>query len=312
MNYTNEEITQVRDAISGRFQLTPEQIRQGKELFAATEPPQHLGNAIVFAVTNSDLYQKLLADERAKEFGLYGFFPESFPLVYGSETSPSLEVGSGNRGYTFLFRHPVKNLVIKPVQSSRESEIADIAAELGVGPMQYTTLDGFLTEEFLQGKPFSQLRDSETTPKKMYELGRKAAIILNKLHSREIFYNDTTLTDDMGRSHLMVAEPNPKLFDYGVALRLNNHPNLTDEEVFNYTQTLPGINFSLAFDRSPDKINTLIMRFRPQVVGLSKQDIMMRDLELILEGLHFATFRLGGHIFEPFKKGFSEVYNFDP
>src|SRR3989338_1997693 len=282
---------------------------QGRRKFSVDAPPPHLGNAILFAVTNSDLYQKLLGDKRTKEFGLFGFFPESFPLVYGSETSPRLEVGSGNRGYTFLFRHPVKNLVIKPVQSSRESEIADITSGLGVGPKQYETLECFLTEELLQGKLFSQLRNSETTPEKMYELGRRVATILNMLHSREIFYNDITLTDDMGRSHLMVAGPDAKLFDYGVALRLNNHPNLSDEEVFNYAQTLPGVNFSLGLDSSPDKINNLIQRFRPEVQNSTKQDIMMRDLELTLEGLQFATFRLGGHIFEHFRKGFSEVYN---
>ena len=312
MNYTEQEIKQIQDVISGKIILTPGQRERGKKKFSTEEPPRHLGNAIVFAITNPDLYQKLLRDERTKEFGLFGFFPESFPLVYGNETSPSLELGSGNRGYTFLFRHHVKNLVIKPVQSSRESEIANIAAELGIGPKQYETLEYFLTEELPQGKPFSQLRNSEITPEKMYELGRRVATILNKLHSREIFYNDTTITDDMGRSHLMVAESDVKLFDYGVALRLNNFPNLSDEEVFNYARTLPGVNSSLALDQSLDKINALVEKFRPDVQGFSKQNIMMRDLELTLEGLHFATFRLGGHIFEPFRKGFNEIYNFNP
>ena len=90
------------------------------------------------------------------------------------------------------------------------------------------------------------LRGDKTSSDNMYQLGRRMGEILSKLHSRDILYNDVTWTDDMGKSHLIIPETTPAiLIDYGVALRLNNHPNLTDEEVFNYARTLPGVNFTV-------------------------------------------------------------------
>ena len=103
---------------------------------------------------------------------------------------------------------------------------------MGIGPKQYVSLDGFLTEQFVEGELFSRLRGDRTSSDNIYNIGRRMGEILSRLHSRDIYYNDTILTDDLGRSHVIVPEASPAfLFDYGVALRLNGHPNFTDEEV---------------------------------------------------------------------------------
>ncbi len=194
-------------------------------------------------------------------------------------------------------------------------EVAKIADEEEIGPKQYSTIDGFLTEQFIEGEFFSGLRESKTSSDNMYKLGRRVGEILSKLHSREVYYNDTILTDDFGRSHLIVPENSPaKLFDYGVALNLDRHPNLSDEEVFNYARTFPMVNASLEGliysqgQLTQQQFDAVVRDFRNEVTGLTKEQIMTRDIDFIGEGITFATFRLGSHIAEPFSRGFKETY----
>ena len=159
------------------------------------------------------------------------------------------------------------------------------------------------------------LRGDKTSSDNMYQLGRRMGEILSKLHSRDILYNDVTWTDDMGKSHLIIPETTPAiLIDYGVALRLNNHPNLTDEEVFNYARTLPGVNFTVESyilqqgEITKQQLEAIAQEYMPSLEKTTKEHVMERDLDFINEGLTFATYRLGNHIVKPFLKGFQETY----
>ena len=307
--YTEEELREVRDTLTGKRRLSNQEIEILRSEFGDKQIPNYLYPFIGIFATNPDLYKKISGDVRIQKYSLFGFFPETFDLVYGSEVSPEISFGGGNRGLVGIIKHPTKKVVVKPTQNSREQEVAQIADELGVGPKQYESIDGFLTEQFVEGESFSRLKGDRTSADNVYPLGRRIGQILSKLHSREIYYNDTILTDDLGRSHVIVPETSSAvLFDYGVALRLNMHPNLTDEEVFNFARTLPMVGMFLEAQPSEEQVQALVQEYRPKLQIAPKEQIIARDIDFINEGLTFATYRLGNHIVEPFLSGFKETY----
>lgn len=313
--YTEQEIRDIQELTKYRA-LSNEQIASIQTEFVNKEIPHYIDPFIRLFATNPDLYRKVSEDERVKQYSIYGFFPQTVDLVYGSETSPKLYVEAGSRGDVVTFEHPTKKVVIKPLQNSREHEVAKIADEWGVGPKQYTTLDGFLTEQFIEGDLFSKLEGEKLSDDNMYLIGRRVGDILKRLHFKEIFYNDTILSDDFGRSHLIVPKMpfDALLFDYGMALRLERHPNLTDEEVLNYarvgTLELTALQQGLQQGRlHKETFDSIVNQYKSEITQMTKEQIMGRDLDFINEGLQSAKIRLGHRIIEPFLKGFKETYS---
>lgn len=307
--YTEEELREVRDTLTGKKSLSNQEIKILRNEFGNKQIPNYMYPFVGLFATNPDLYRKLSGDERLQKYSLFGFFPETFDLIYGSEVLPEISFDGGNRGIVGIIKHPIKKVVIKPTQNSREHEVAQIADELGIGPKQYQSLDGFLTEQFVEGNLFSTLRGDRTSADNMYNVGRRMGEILTKLHSREIYYNDTILTDDFGRSHVIIPEISPAiLFDYGIALRLDKHPNLTDEEVYNFARTLPMVSMFLGMQPSKEQAQALVQEYRPKLQIATKEQIIARDIDFINEGLTFATYRLGDRVVEPFLRGFKETY----
>ena len=307
--YTEEELRDVRDTLPGKRRLSNQEIEILRKEFGNKQVPNYMYPFVGIFATNPNLYRKISEDERVQKYSLFGFFPETFNLVYGSEVSPEISFDGGNRGLVGIIKHPTKKVVVKPTQNSREQEVAQIADELGVGPKQYTSIDGFLTEQFVEGELFSRLSGDMASADKVYHLGRRMGEILSKLHSREIYYNDTILTDDLGRSHVIVTKTSPAiLFDYGVALRLDKHPNLIDEEVYNFARTLPMVGMFLGMQPSQEQVQALVQEYRPKLQIALKEQIITRDIDFINEGLTFAKYRLGNHIVELFLRGFKETY----
>ena len=307
--YTTEELGEAQDPFTRKRRLSTHEVEIVRHEFGDKQIPNYIYPFVGLFATNPDLYKKIFVDERAQNYSLFGFFPETFELVYGSEVSPALSFDGGNRGIVGIIKHPTKKVVIKPTQNSREHEVAQIADELGVGPKQYASLDGFLSEEFIEGDLFSKLRGDRTSADTMYTAGTRMGEILTKLHSREIYYNDTIITDDLGKSHVIFPEASVAvLFDYGVALRLDQHPNFTDEEVYNFARTFPMVSMFLGLQPSQEQIQKLVKQYRPQLQTATKDQITARDINFINEGLTFAAYRLGNHVVEPFLKGFKETY----
>ncbi len=305
--YTEEEVREIQEMFTGKRALSRSEIDALRREFGNKEMPGYLYPVAGLFATNPDLYEKVSGDEVFRRYSCFGLFPETLGMAYGSETSPTLSIASGNRGVVGIIAHPSKKIVIKPLQNSREHEVAQIAADLGVGPMQYQTLDGFLTEQFVEGGLFSSLRGDKLSQERMYQLGRRTGDILAKLHQRSIFYNDTILTDDFGRSHLIVPESSPAvLFDYGVALKLDRS-ELSDEEVFNFARTYPMVNMLLGARPSEEQIEAVVQKYRPIVQNLGKDEIMSRDSDYITEGVMFAGARFGKDVSKPFMKGYKEI-----
>jgi len=305
--YTPNELGAIRGAITGR--LTQGDIGALQKKFGSPPAP-HLLPFVKLALTNPDLYEKVSKDERAQTFSAFGFFPLSHDLVYGSEESPKLKWAGETRGPVALIEHPQRNIVIKPFQSSREGEITQTASDLKVGPKQLESLPGFLTEELVPGKLFTRLGGAEITPDKMTEHGRRMGGIFSVLHKNDIYYNDTNLGDDFGKSHLIVPANSPSiLIDFGAAIKLDVHPNYSSEDVFNFVRTLPGVGEMLHLMEA-GHVQSLLDEYKVKLLGSSKGQIVARDIEFVNQGLYFASGRIGMSraASEAFSSGFKETY----
>ena len=308
--YNQKEVKAVQGIITGNFNLTQHQAQKLIALFKDGKVPRHTGPFLPLLESDPALFEKISKDERAQKYMHYGFFPSAYSMVYGSDKPPKLILDGGNRGQVVILEGASLKIVIKPLQSSREGGIALDAEKLGVGPKQYETLDGFLSEEFVRGKLLTRL-DAEGLPKDvLHSLGGRMGNILSKLHKAGIFYNDTTVADDLGRSHFMVVPESPSLlFDYGVAMKLDNYPSFTHEETVDFFRTLPGVSmfFSLGGNREEAEMR-LIEHFGPTLKEYSKDAIFDRDVQFVHEGLSLISRRISAD-WNAFLSGFKETYS---
>jgi hypothetical protein len=202
--------------------------------------------------------------------------------------------------------------VVRPIQNQREDEIAHIAGELGVGPRQHPSLPGFLTEELALGRFFTNLPPEQADAEAMYQLGRILGDMLARLHANQIFYNDATLSDPSGHSHLLVSSDGKcRLIDFGVSLLLDRHPQMGREEVYNFARTLPMFHILSRMGIDSAELGQFLDQYQQRLAHTSKAEIMARDLRFTQEGLRLAARRMGSDIIDPFQQGFKETYELD-
>ena len=168
----------------------------------------------------------------------------SFPTVLEwreqGRPVPGLRMTGRTRGPVAILASGGDQLALKPFQNSREDEIAAIAASVGVGPVQFPSLAGYLAEQFAGGVFFTDLPPERRDPDTMRSVGLQLGGMLRRLHNAGVYYNDATLADPQGRSHIIVADDGGcTLIDFGVSLLLDRHPEYTREEVHNFARTLP-------------------------------------------------------------------------
>ncbi len=335
------------------------------EALAEDRCPPHLapfrGLAETENETDARLFDKLASDRLLQTYSIYGLFPGLYQRIYRNRERPDLTFDGRTRGRVAIFRfqEPSENpgLVVKPLQSRREGEIAQLAGAAQVGPTQYPSLAGFITEEFVPGVFFTDLAAKQIadagngngngtadtdTDAIMYRIGRNLGGMLARLHRQQIYYNDATLSDPAGRSHLIVppnwaanaggnappvgndrsdisqndagnasndnAEYGCRLIDFGVSLRLDNHPRLEPEEVYNFVRTLPEFRLFSGMGLGGPELGRFLEQYRQRLSGVSKEAILNRDLRFVDEGLRLAARRLGDSIQAPFRAGFGEAY----
>ena len=143
----------------------------------------------------------------------------------------------------------------------------------------------------------------------MYQRGRDLGNMMTNLHASQIYYNDTTLSDPSGRSHLLVSFGGaPRLIDFGVSLLLDCHPQMSREEVYNFVRTLPMFRVFAGMGIGGDELDRFLEEYRLRLARTSREEIMSRDLQFMGEGLLLAARRLGSQIVDPFQRGFGETY----
>ncbi len=259
------------------------------------------------------LHEKLRWDPIVETYSIYGFFPEVYRRIYVEGARPPMTMAGRGRGRVAMLEFEGGGLVVKPLQSYREGEVAAIGAETGVGPMQYPSLEGYLTEERIAGAFFTGMAPEDIGDDSMYRAGAALGGILARLHQRRVYYNDATLSDPRGRSHLIV-EPGGgcRLIDFGVSVLLDRHPVLERQDVYNFVRTLPMYRVLKRMGLQGHEMDRFLEEYAGKLARTSPEEIMSQDLRFAEEGLKMAAGRMGGRIVEPLASGFRDAYGSRP
>lgn len=323
-DYNTEELTRLRSAITDLPLLPKEAVRETGRAVESGQCPPHLAPFWTLASSkeknnlDSPLFRKLGADPLVADYSCYGFFPTIYSRIYQQGERPQVWFDGRTRGRVALFRFTNgEGIVVKPLQSRRENEIARRAGEAGVGPQQFESLKGFLVEELVEGRFFTEWSPSELRGAPMYQVGRSLGSMLSTLHYAGICYNDATISDPYGRSHLLVQLPTAdqpgqsldcRLIDFGVSVLLDRLPDLEPEEVFNLVRTTPEYRLASRLGIGGSELGRFLAQYRQRLSSASRDEILARDLRITQEGLQQAAARMGADIVVPFREGFDEAY----
>ncbi|MBO54167.1 MAG: hypothetical protein CL886_00745 [Dehalococcoidia bacterium] len=307
--YTSEELSTIRSTISHLPTMSKSDAHAMNLKVSTGACPSHLGPFHKLNDSHPDLYRKLVIDAFVVKYGAYGFFPKAYDLIYLSDESPNITFSGRTRGRVAILTSSSYNMVIKPLQNSKEAEIATRAGKLEVGPNQFDSLPGFLSEEYVSGKFITDNSANHDIMPQPVDIGIKVGSALSKLHENQICYNDTTLSDPEKRSHLIINQAgNIKLIDFGLSLSLNEYPNFSIEETFNYVRTMPIYRIFSAMNPTREDVHSFLKSYQRTFKEISPDTIYDRDIQFLTEGLQL----MGDVLTEPdktdFMKGFYEAY----
>ena len=256
-----------------------------------------------------DLFTRVSEDRWVMALAQYAFFPEVLRWREQGRPVPRRSMTGRTRGPVAVLVSGDDQLAIKPFQNSREDEIARIAAVAGAGPEQYPSLPGYLCERFAGGTFFTDLPEERRDPVTMRAVGGQLGGMLRRLHEAGIYYNDATLSDPEGRSHLIIADDGTcTLIDFGVALLLDRHPEYTREEVHNFTRTLPLYRIIAGMADSRAEMDDFLRQYGQRMGQATRAEIVSRDLQFAQQGLSMAARRMGEQIIAPLREGFLGAY----
>jgi len=309
LDYTPEEVAVIRRAIAPPPPKPPEEVINAMRPASGMPVPEHMPAFWKLFDLEMPLFIRLTADPVVKALSRYAFFPEVYRPLRSGEDVPSLEFSGRARGMvaTVLFRD--RSIVIKPLQNSREDQIAQIAGGISVGPEQLESLPGYLTEEFVPGTFFTELPQERLTDDFLSTIGSNVGAMVRRLHKADIYYNDVTFSDPRGRSHLLVADDGScSLIDFGISVLLDRHPVFEREEVHNFVRTLPMYRVFRGMAEDESSVDRFLEDYAGKLGSSSKLEITSRDLVFAREGLNMASKRMGDRIIEPVKEGFTQGY----
>ena len=264
--------------------------------------PERLWPLWPLAGHDGALWKLLVADQRVERFSVYGLFPASYDLVYRlGSVDVDVRYDGRTRGRVAIIngrlRRQAVGIVIKPCQSPGEPEIARIAGDLGLGPRQLPSIEGFLTEEFVHGPFLTDLNPEAASPERMHGIGHELGAAVSRLHAAGICYNDATVSDPDGRSHtILVSGGGIRIIDFGVALLLRDHPaNLTFHDAYNAARTDPMFRLfrQMTPDADPETLGRFINDYGRRLARQSVEEIQARDWRIAEEGAAVVADRYG-------------------
>ena len=257
------------------------------------------------------LWGLLIEDERIERFSVYGLFPAAYALVYGQDSpAATIRYDGRTRGRVAIISSGSTAVVIKPWQSSREGEIAAVAGGLGVGPAQLPSTGGFISEEYVDGRFLTDLPAEDATDERMRSVGATLADALSRLHHAGVCYNDATVSDPEGRSHvIMRPDGEIRLIDFGVALLLDNHPEgLTFEDAWNAARTDPMFRLfrQMAGGDDGESLGRFVTDYGRRLAGQTVAQIQSRDWRIAEEGAAIIAARYGPVAADALREGLSK------
>ena len=313
--YTETELAQIQRAIAPPPPPPPAEFVG----VMGTLPPEWMQPFWKLSDLEPDLFSRVSEDPWVVSLAQYAFFPPVLEWRERDRPVPHLRITGRTRGPAAILRSAGEAIVIKPFQNSREAEIARVASEVNVGPAQLPSLPGYLTERFAEGEFFTDLPPERRDADTMRAVGLSLGGMLRRLHDAGVYYNDATLADPEGRSHLIVAPVGPEpvegrlctLIDFGVSLLVSRHPDYTREEVHNFVRTLPMYRIMAGMAENRAEMDDFLAQYARQMAQATPEDIMARDLKFAQQGLSIAARRMGEGIIAPIREGFVEGYRPD-
>ncbi len=252
------------------------------------------------AKVSKELLEKIESDANIKAYSPLVLFPEISERVYDKKEKPEItRLPAQTRGRAFKCVFKDETFVIKQVENNNESNIAAIASELGIGPHQYESVQGYVTETWIEGSPIAKLKEEEATAELMEDLGKKIGAALKKLHERNIIFNDQLIRDDFSRSHVIVTpEKEVRFIDFGAAVDLSNFPELSDEDLYTLARTESSFEVQMAlkdiqFEQDPTiqqkRTAEFLAKYRQQLSQFANAQelIKAKDTQLLNEGIYF-------------------------
>ena len=308
-DYSNEDLAVIHRAIAPPSSPPPKEILAGK----SSAPPPWMRPFWKLVGLESDLLMRIASDPWVQALSHYAFFPAVWEWRRQGRSIPELRTTSRTRGPVAILLSDDDHLAIKPFQNSREDEIARIAAHADVGPRQFPSLPGYLSERFAGGAFFTDLPVERRDPGTMRSVGLQLGRMLGRLHDAGLYYNDATLSDPEGRSHLIVADDGScTLIDFGVSILLDRHPDYSQEQVHNFVRTLPMYRVFAGMIDTPAELDEFLRGYAQRMAQASRREILSRDLQFAQQGLSIAARRMGQHIVPPLREGFLEAYRPPP
>ena len=300
--YSEDQLSVIRQAIGELPSLSPDEAACRDAAVADGRCPEHLWPLWPLSKRDPALWKILADDPRIPQFSVYGLFPAAYGMLYGGDVeAPTVRYDGRTRGRVAIISgrrgDETIGVVIKPCQSPAEAQIAHVSGEIGVGPVQLPTIAGFISEEFVPGKFLTDLTPDDAAPERMRDVGRALGTALNHLHDAGVCYNDATISDPEGRSHIIVQlDGGIRLIDFGVALLLRDHPaGLTFHDAYNAARTDP--MFRLFRQMTPDGDGESLARFVAdygrRLARLSAVEILERDWRIADEGASVVSGRFG-------------------
>ena len=312
--YSDSELAQIQRAVAPPPPPPPAEFVG----VMGTLPPEWMQPFWKLSDLEPDLFSRVSEDPWVVSLAQYAFFPPVLEWREQGRPVPHLRITGRTRGPAAILRSADEAIVIKPFQNTREAEIARVAAEVNVGPAQLPSLPGYLTERFAEGVFFTDLpperRDPSTSSGRatLRAIGLSLGGMLRRLHDAGVYYNDATLADPEGRSHLIVSgDGGCTLIDFGVSLLVTRHPDYTREEVHNFVRTLPMYRIMAGMAENRAEMDDFLAQYARQMAQATPEDIMARDLKFAQQGLSIAARRMGEGIITPIREGFVEGYRPD-
>ena len=314
IGYSEGQLSAIRRTIAGLPALTPEDVSERDAAASDGRCPARLWPLWPLAGADGALWRLLNDDERIPEFSVYGLFPAAYDIVYGDGSNGArVRYDGRTRGRVAIISGRKDDapaaVVIKPSQSPSEPEIVVIAGELGVGPEQSPSIAGFISEKFVNGPFLTDLTPAEATTERMRGIGEALAVALSNLHAAGICYNDATISDPDGRSHVIVQpDGGIRLIDFGVALLLRDHPTgLTFHDAYNAARTDP--MFRLFRQMTPEgdanSLGRFVADYGRRLAGQTAAEIQSRDWRIADEGATMIARRFGPAAADALREGLS-------
>ena len=303
----------IRRVIASLPALTADEIAQRDGAIAGGRCAPHLWPLWPIAQADRALWRRLVDDENIARFSVYGLFPETYGVVYGG-ANPAVRYDGRSRGRVAIITGQRDGssvgIVIKPCQSPAEAQIAAIAGELGVGPRQFPSVSGFISEEFVEGRFLTDLIPDDATPDRMGSIGKALGAALRSLHLAGVCYNDATISDPDGRSHvILTSEGSIRLIDFGVALLLRDHPaGLTFHDAYNAARTDPMFRLfrQMAGGGDSQSLGDFVAEYGRRLARRTAEEIQERDWRIAEEGLSAIAARFGPPIVEAIRDGLAD------